>query len=169
MKLSRRHLLATGAATFLGSAVGAPFVARAQQPQWTYKYANNLPESHPMNSRAREMAAAIKRDTNGRFDLQIFPNSQLGSDTDTLSQIRSGGVEFFTLSGLILSTFVPVASINGMGFAFPDYAMVWKAMDGDLGAYVRAQIAKSNQIVALEKIWDNGFRQTTTRRMTSAV
>jgi len=161
MKLSRRHLLATGAATFLGSAVGAPFVARAQQPQWTYKYANNLPESHPMNSRAREMAAAIKRDTNGRFDLQIFPNSQLGSDTDTLSQIRSGGVEFFTLSGLILSTFVPVASINGMGFAFPDYATVWKAMDGDLGAYVRAQIAKSNQIVALEKIWDNGFRQTT--------
>jgi len=162
MKLSRRHLLATGAATFLGSAVGAPFVARAQQPQWTYKYANNLPESHPMNSRAREMAAAIKRDINGRFDLQIFPNSQLGSDTDTLSQIRSGGVEFFTLSGLILSTFVPVASINGMGFAFPDYATVWKAMDGDLGAYVRAQIAKSNQIVALEKIWDNGFRQTTT-------
>ena len=32
------------------------------------------------------------------FDLQIFPNNQLGSDTDMLSQIRSGGVEFFTLS-----------------------------------------------------------------------
>jgi TRAP-type transport system periplasmic protein len=162
MKLSRRHLLAAGATTFLGSAVGAPFVARAQQPQWTYKYANNLPESHPMNTRAREMAAAIKQGTGGRFDLQIFPNSQLGSDTDTLSQIRSGGVEFFTLSGLILSTFVPVASINGMGFAFPDYATVWKAMDGDLGAYVRAEIAKTNQILAMEKIWDNGFRQTTT-------
>jgi TRAP-type C4-dicarboxylate transport system substrate-binding protein len=37
------------------------------------------------------MAAEIKQETNGRFDLQIFPNSQLGSDTDTLSQIRSGG------------------------------------------------------------------------------
>jgi TRAP-type transport system periplasmic protein len=49
-----------------------------------------------------------------------------------------------------------------MGFAFPDYATVWKAMDGDLGAYVRAQIAKTHQILALEKIWDNGFRQTTT-------
>jgi TRAP-type C4-dicarboxylate transport system substrate-binding protein len=40
--------------------------ARAQQPQWTYKYANNLPEAHPMNVRAREMAAAIKQETNGR-------------------------------------------------------------------------------------------------------
>ena len=162
MKLSRRCLVAAGATTFLGSAVGTPFVARAQAAQFTYKYANNLPDTHPMNIRAREMAAAIKQETNGAFDLQIFPSSQLGSDTDTLAQIRSGGVEFFTLSGLILSTLVPAASINGMGFAFPAYATVWKAMDGDLGAYVRAQIAKTNQLVAMEKIWDNGFRQTTT-------
>jgi len=48
---------------------------------------------------------------------------------DTLSQLRSSGVEFFTLSGLILSTLGPAASINGMGFAFPDYETVWKAMD----------------------------------------
>ncbi len=160
MTLSRRRLLASGAAA-LGSAVAAPFVARAQAAQFSYKYANNLPDTHPMNVRAREMAAAIKQETGGAFDLQIFPSSQLGSDTDTLSQIRAGGVEFFTLSGLILSTLVPAASINGMGFAFPNYDTVWKAMDGDLGAYVRGQIAKTN-LLAMEKIWDNGFRQTTT-------
>jgi tripartite ATP-independent transporter DctP family solute receptor len=159
MKVSRRHMLAGG--SILLASVTAPRIARAQQAQWVYKYANNLPEAHPMNVRAREMAAAIKQETNGRFDLQIFPSSQLGSDTDTLSQIRSGGVEFFTLSGLILSTLVPAASINGMGFAFADYDTVWKAMDGDLGAYIRAQIAKAN-LIAMERIWDNGFRQTTT-------
>jgi TRAP-type transport system periplasmic protein len=165
MRISRRHLLAGCASTVLagatGAAIFAPFVARAQQAQWSYKYANNLPDTHPMNVRAREMAKAIKEETGGRFDLQIFPSSQLGSDTDTLSQIRSGGVEFFTLSGLILSTLVPTASINGLGFAFPSYDAVWKAMDGDLGAYVRAQVAKSG-LIAMDKIWDNGFRQTTT-------
>jgi TRAP-type C4-dicarboxylate transport system substrate-binding protein len=56
---------------------------------------------------------------------------------------------------------VPAASINGMGFAFPNYDAVWKAMDGDLGGYVRAQIGNAN-LFAMEKIWDNGFRQTTT-------
>jgi TRAP-type transport system periplasmic protein len=161
MRISRRRLLVGCASTVLAGVIGAPLMARAQQAQWSYKYANNLPDTHPMNVRAREMAAAIKEQTHGRFDLQIFPSSQLGSDTDTLSQIRSGGVEFFTLSGLILSTLVPAASINGMGFAFPSYDAVWKAMDGDLGAYVRAQIAKSG-LIAMEKIWDNGFRQTTT-------
>src|SRR6202049_674730 len=109
MGFSRRTLLKASAASAVMGSVGAPFVARAQQAQFTYKYANNLPETHPMNIRAREMAAAIKQETNGSFDLQIFPSSQLGSDTDTLSQIRSGGVEFFTLSGLILATLVPAA------------------------------------------------------------
>lgn len=158
MNVSRRTLLGASA---LGSvAVAAPWVARAQSAEFTYKYANNLPVAHPMNQRAKEMADAIKAETNGRVEIQIFPSNQLGSDTDMLSQLRSGGIEFFTLSGLILSTLVPVASINGIGFAFPDYPSVWKAMDGDLGQYVRTQIAKAN-LVAMEKIWDNGFRQTT--------
>src|SRR5665811_1279614 len=109
----------------------------------------------------RQVADTIKTETNGRFELQIFPNNQLGSDTDMLSQLRSGAIEFFTMSGLILSTLVPAASINGIGFAFPNYDTVWKAMDDELGAYVRAQIAKAN-LVAMENIWDNGFRQTTT-------
>src|SRR6202142_4262802 len=161
MGFSRRTLLKASAASAVMGSVGAPFVARAEQAEFTYKFANNLPDSHPLNLRAKEMSAAIKTETSGRVDIQIFPNNQLGADTDVLSQLRSGGVEFFTMSGLILATLVPAASINGMGFAFPDYPTVWKAMDGELGAYVRGQIAKAN-LVAMEKIWDNGFRQTTT-------
>jgi len=160
MSVSRRTLLkASAAATVIGG-IGAPLVARAAEAEFTYKYANNLPDTHPLNVRAREMSAAIKAETGGRVDIQIFPSNQLGSDTDMLSQIRSGGVEFFTLSGLILATLVPAASINGIGFAFPDYETVWKAMDGDLGAHVRGEIGKAN-LVVMDKIWDNGFRQTT--------
>src|ERR1700759_4284967 len=131
MSFSRRTLLKATAASAVLGGVGAPYVARAQAAEFTYKYANNAPESHPMTIRAREMAAAIKSETSGKFDLQVFPNNQLGSDTDMLSQLRSGGIEFFTLSGLILSTLIPIASINGIGFAFPDYDTVWKAMDGE--------------------------------------
>src|SRR3979409_546494 len=160
MSFSRRTLLKASAASAVVAGVGAPLVARAQTAEFTYKFANNLPESHPFVARAREMAAAIKTETNGRFDLQVFPNNQLGSDTDMLSQLRSGGIEFFTLSGLILATLVPAASINGLGFAFPDYDTVWKAMDGDLGAYVAGESPKAN-LVVMDKIWDNGFREPT--------
>src|SRR5665213_2275939 len=160
MRLSRRALLKASVATAALGGMGAPMVVRAQSAEFTYKYANNLPDSHPLNARAKEMAAAIKTETHGRVDLQIFPNNELGSDTDMLSQVRSGGIEFFTLSGLILSTLVPAASITGIGFAFNDYDAVWKALDGDLGGYVRKEIAKSG-LVPMERIWDNGFRQIT--------
>lgn len=156
MKLSRRTVLQGAASATLIGAAGA----RAQSAEFTYKYANNLPVTHPLNVRAKEAADRIKQETNGRVEIQIFPNNQLGADTDVLSQLRSGGVEFFTLSPLILSTLVPNASVSGIGFAFPNYDAVWKAMDGELGSYVRGQITKSN-LVVMDKIWDNGFRQIT--------
>jgi tripartite ATP-independent transporter DctP family solute receptor len=156
MTISRRTIL-TGAA---GATLLAGFGARAQTAEFTYKYANNLPVTHPLNLRAQEAADRIREETKGRVAIQIFPNNQLGSDTDMLSQVRSGGVEFFTLSPLILSTLVPNASLSGIGFAFPNYDAVWKAMDGDLGAYVRGQISKAN-LVVMDRIWDNGFRQIT--------
>jgi TRAP-type transport system periplasmic protein len=155
MRMTRRAALAGAAA------IALPMPrAFAQKAQFTLKYANNLPLAHPLNIRAKAMVDAIRADSQGRLDIQVFPNSQLGSDTDTLSQVRSGGVDFFTLSGLILSTLVPAASISGIGFAFPDYDAVWKALDGDLGAYIRAQIGKSG-LTVMDRIWDNGFRQIT--------
>lgn len=162
MTISRRTLLQGTAAA---SAIGTFSIGRshAQTAEFSYKYANNLPVAHPMNQRANEAVEKIKQATNGRVVIQIFPNNQLGSDTDMLSQVRSGGVEFFTLSPLILSTLVPNASLSGIGFAFPNYDAVWKAMDGELGAYVRGQIAKANLHV-MDKIWDNGFRQTTSSK-----
>ncbi len=157
--MKRREFLKMTAAG--AAAAGLPLrSAYAQKAEFSYKYANNLPVTHPMNIRAKEMADGIRAETKGRVDIQVFPNNQLGSDTDMLSQLRSGALEFFTLSGLILSTLVPETSITGIGFAFKDYDTVWKALDGDLGAYVRAQIAKAN-LYAMDRIWDNGFRQIT--------
>jgi TRAP-type transport system periplasmic protein len=154
---TRRSMLLGGAAASV--TVAMPWVARAA-PEFSLKYANNVPVTHPLNVRAKEAMDRIKEQTNGRVEIEIFPNNQLGSDTDMLSQLRSGAIEFFTLSGLILSTLVPVASINGIGFAWGSYDQVWPAMDGGLGAYIRAQIDKAG-LHAMEQAWDNGFRQIT--------
>ncbi len=154
--LNRRTLLAT--------ATALPLVAINRRPanaaEFSYKFANNIAATHPLNTRATVAAGKIKEATSGRVEINIFPNSTLGSDTDTLSQLRSGAVEFFTLSGLILSTLVPVAAINGIGFAFKDYDTVWKTMDGKLGTLVRGEIAKRG-LYAFANQWDNGYRQMT--------
>jgi TRAP-type transport system periplasmic protein len=160
--MQRRTLLAAGGAAL----AAAPLGARAAQ--FTYKLGNNLPVTHPLNIRLQEAAGRIRERTKGAVEIQIFPNNQLGADTDMLSQVRSGAIQMLTQSGLIFSTVVPAASINGVGFAFENYGQVWPAMDGPLGAYIRGAVAKVG-LVSFEKIWDNGFRQTTTSTRPIAV
>ena len=156
--VTRRSLMLGASAGLLA----APFInlRPAHAAEFTLKLANNQPMEHPTNVRAAEAVTAIAEESGGRVDLQVFPSNQLGADTDVLGQLRAGGVEFFLLSPVILSTLVPNASINGIGFAFPNYDAVWKAMDGELGAYARGQIEAAG-LVVMDKIWDNGFRQTT--------
>src|SRR3954468_8524517 len=158
-KLSRRDVFRATA----GFAVAAPAVFRVTRvgaADFSLKYANNSPVTHPLTIRTIEAMDAIRKETGGKVDIQVFPNNQLGGDTDMLSQLRSGAIEFFTLSPLILSTLVPGASITGIGFAWSGYDKVWPAMDGELGESVRAQIQKAG-LYAFQKQYDNGFRQIT--------
>jgi tripartite ATP-independent transporter DctP family solute receptor len=155
---SRRSLIkAAGIAGGLSALGVSPF---ARAAEFTYKLGTFAAANHPLTVRLTEAAARIEKESNGRLIVQIYPSNQLGSDGDSLSQLRSGGLEFTTLSGVVLSTLVPPAAINGVGFAFKDYDVVWKAMDGDLGKYVREQIGKTS-IIAMDKIFDNGFRPIT--------
>jgi tripartite ATP-independent transporter DctP family solute receptor len=162
IQMTRRSVLRTLSAVS-AAGVASALPVRAQTAEFQMKYGNNLPVTHPLNVRAQEAVDRILKESKGRVDIKIFPNNQLGGDTDMLSQVRSGGIDFFTPSALVIATLVPVAAINAVGFAFSDYNQVWSAMDGALGAHVRAAIAKS-RLYAFDKMWDNGFRQTTSSK-----
>ncbi|MET0209473.1 MAG: TRAP transporter substrate-binding protein [Burkholderiaceae bacterium] len=158
--LTRRNLLATGAVFGCGLCDRA---ARAQTAKAAYRFkvGTDLPETHSVNVRLREAMAAIATETQGRVAMQLFPNNQLGSDSDMMTQVRSGALEMATFPGTVMSTLVPVTAITGVGFAFSDYDKVWAAMDGAVGNHVRDAIAKAN-LVPFQAVWDNGFRQITT-------
>jgi tripartite ATP-independent transporter DctP family solute receptor len=153
--ISRRLILGTTAATL---PLPGLLRARGDAPEFEMKLGNDNPMSHPNTIRQQEAADRILNETNGRVKISVFPNNQLGGDTDMLSQLRSGALEFMTLSGLILSTFTPISSIYGIGYAWPGYKQVWAAVDGDLGGMIRTAVDKAG-LYGFDKIWDNGFRQ----------
>ena len=156
--MKRRALMGSGLGLAAGGLPGAPRAFAAQK--FTYRLGDDLPLAHPLNVELRAAAANIAARSKGRLTILLFPNNQLGGDTDMLSQIRSGAVEMLTMSGNILATMLPVESIYNMPFAFPDYDHVWAAMDGGLGDYLRGQLSTVG-FHALDKHWDNGFRQIT--------
>jgi tripartite ATP-independent transporter DctP family solute receptor len=138
-----------------------PGAAFAQAPgKFSMKIAISIPESHPTTAALKAACADILKESNGRLAIDVYPNGQLGSDTDTVSQVRSGAIDFVCTANSIWGNLVPVAAINLVAFAFADYATVWKAMDGDLGAHIRGAFDKFN-LVAVGKPFDHGFRQLT--------
>lgn len=157
--ITRRTFLRGGAAAIaLPILAAVPAIARAAE--FSFKCGHDLPATHPVHLRLQEAAQRIKTETRGRFDLQVFGNNQLGGDTDMLGQTRSGGLEMSLMPDVILGTLIPLASINGVGFAFNDDKGAHAAMDGDLGAHIRAAINKSG-LAVMDNIWENGFRQMT--------
>ncbi len=157
LEFSRRQFGTTLAATGLAASLPSVF---AQDSKIALKYGTAFPADHPGTLRIKEAAEAIRKDTGGKVDLQVYPASQLGSEPDMISQTRPGGIDFMSTAGTNLQTLVPTAGINGVAFAFKDYATVWAAMDGELGAHVRGALAKVN-LHAFEKCLDNGYRNIT--------
>jgi TRAP-type C4-dicarboxylate transport system substrate-binding protein len=132
-----------------GTAVAAALPLRyARAAEYSFKIGTNVPATHPLNVHLTKAAEQVKAETSGRFEFQLFPNNQLGADSDMLSQLRSGALECFLNSGVnVLSTIIPSAAISGVGFAFKDYPALWSAMDGKLGANLRGQITKGGFVV----------------------
>jgi tripartite ATP-independent transporter DctP family solute receptor len=155
-RISRARFVAGSAAAVASAAIASP----ARAAQWSYKYASNVAVDHPLNVRMRECWIAVNKETNGRLDVQMFPNNELGGDTAMLGQLRSGALQFFTLDGGILQSVVPVAAIQGVGFAFRDSAQAFHALDGPLGDYVRDAIRGAGMYVH-PKMFENGMRQIT--------
>jgi len=157
--LTRRRFVL--GATSLPLVAGAGGARGANKAEFVYKYGNDVPPTHPVTLRAQEAASRILEESGGRLEIRVFPNNQLGGSTDLMSQLRSGALEMFTLSGSILATLAKPTSINAVGYAFPDRARVWDALDGELGRFQRGVISKLG-LHALERVWENGFRQITT-------
>mgnify|MGYP001378653657 CR=1 FL=1 len=158
MAFNRRLFIQTAAAA---TAVSRLSISKSYAAEHKYKIAISIPPAHSIPRALQAAAADILRETNGALDIQVFAGGTLGSDTDTISQVRSGAIEFCCTAGLVWGTLVPTASLSVVAFAFPDYDAVWKAMDGDLGGHIREGFSKVG-LVPQPKIFDYGFRHITT-------
>ncbi len=157
MSLSRQNFVAGTAAAFATIGIITP----ARAAEFELKYGHDLPPEHPINVRSVEAFGRIAKATNGRVHLKSFPTSQLGSDPSMITQLRSGALESVAMPGAFLNSIVPLASIENLAYAFPNRETVFRAMDGELGKVIRDDFA-SKDLIVLEKIWENGFRDITT-------
>lgn len=137
-----------------------PGIAFAQGNKISMKLGISLAQSHPTVVGLQAACADILKETNGQLAIDVFPNSQLGSDTDMISQVRSGAIDMMSTASGVFATLIPSAAVAVTPFVFADLPTAFRAMDGDLGKHIHAGFSKVN-LVPIGKAWDHGFRQIT--------
>jgi TRAP-type transport system periplasmic protein len=158
MTSRQRFLTASGGAC----AVAAFAPRRAGAAPIVFKWGHATQADHPLAYNAVRVRDRVRARSNGRLEIRLFPNNELGGDTAMLSQVRSGALEIYSGYGGIYSVVAPLAGIEAVGFAFSSQPQALRAFDGPLGAAIRRQIDERAGVVTFERAWVNGFRQITT-------
>lgn len=121
-----------------------------------------LSEGTPACEGIAAFAETVKERTKGRVVIEVFPNSQLGSETEMLEQIQIGSIE----AGAIMCGSMQALD---MRMAIEDLPYMWKdieharaAYDGEFGEYL-AQIMADQGMTEIGYVeW--GYRHITNNK-----
>jgi tripartite ATP-independent transporter DctP family solute receptor len=160
--LSRRVFALGAGGAVLAAAMPAP-PARAAQAQELRQF-HNQPEDSALHKRLVQMWRAVETETGGKVKVRVFAENDHveGSDPKALDMLRSGELDFFTLMGGLLGDVVPVANAQSIPFSFRDHAMLYGAIDGDLGDLIHKECEAKGIYMVPRGGFENGFRQITT-------
>jgi tripartite ATP-independent transporter DctP family solute receptor len=153
MKSPVRRLLLQGGI----AATAAPWVLRyAHAAEYSFRVGSDTPPTYAMNTRIKEAIVRIRERTNKRVEMNLFPNSQLGSDM--LNQVNNGSLDFFLSPSQLVVPLVPACALPGVAYGLKDTPSAFQALDGDVGAYLRGEMEKSG-LFAVPTILQGGWRQ----------
>ncbi|MCG5241611.1 TRAP transporter substrate-binding protein [Azospirillum doebereinerae] len=149
-----KKLMLAGVASAL--ALGA---AQAQAKQ--FRSADVQPGDYPTVKAVQYMSEQLSKDTNGKYTIRVFPSSQLGSEKDTIEQVKLGALEFLRVNAGTLNTICPAMMVPIMPFIFRDTAHMRSTLDGPLGDEILAD-CEAHGMVGLA-FYDSGSRSFYTK------
>ena len=134
--ITKRQLMAGTAA--LSSGLAAPTVLRAQAS--VIRWGESLATSHPQVQMAERIAKEVKEKSGGRIDIQVFPNSQLGTGKDMIEAVSAGALQMTTDGAGQLGAFLPQVSVIEAPYLWRDAAHMAKAASTPLFAKMNTDL-----------------------------
>jgi tripartite ATP-independent transporter DctP family solute receptor len=84
------------------------------------------------------MAKKLEEKSGGRMELQVFPNGQPGSETESIEQVQRGALAMVKTSAAPLEGFIPEMALFGLPYLFRDSEHYWKVLEGEVGQELKA-------------------------------
>lgn len=126
------------------------------------KIATVLSESSPGYKSLAAFTDEVNTKSEGKINVTLFGNGQLGSQADTLDQARTGDIQMMTINPMSLNTTVPLLATLDNYFMFDNMEHAYSFFDGEGGQKIMDSFHSQNmQGLGILPI---GFRQLTNNK-----
>ncbi|MDR0576389.1 MAG: TRAP transporter substrate-binding protein [Candidatus Accumulibacter sp.] len=121
-----------------------------------FRLADNQPDGYPTVLGDQALAKYVEEKTKGAIKIEVYNNSVLGTEKDTIEQTQTGDIHFIRVGLNPLSSINPVMNALAMPFLFRDRAHMFKVLDGPVGQELMESLQQQH---LLGLCWfDAGFR-----------
>ncbi len=139
MKFNSRPLLSLIAAATLCLVTG-------QASARDFRSADVHAKDFPTNMAVKFMGEQLNKATGGKDKVKVFSDSSLGSEKDTVEQVKIGAIDMVRVSTASFHGIVPESLIPSLPFIFRDLAHFRKTMYGPEGDKILAAFEKTGFI-----------------------
>ncbi|MES1979069.1 MAG: TRAP transporter substrate-binding protein [Pseudomonadota bacterium] len=113
-------------------------------------------DDYPTVSAVRHMSEVLAKQSGGRYTIKVFNKSALGSEKETLDQVKIGALEMNRVNISSLNSLCPKSLVPTMPFLFNSIPHMRRVLDGPVGEEV-LKGCESQGLVGLA-FYDSGAR-----------
>jgi tripartite ATP-independent transporter DctP family solute receptor len=114
------------------------------------------PDGYPTVEAVKFMGERLKVLTNGKHSIKVFNKGALGSERETIDQVKIGALELNRINISALNALCPKSLVPTMPFLFKSIAHMRKTLDGPVGEEI-LKGCESEGLVGLA-FYDSGAR-----------
>jgi tripartite ATP-independent transporter DctP family solute receptor len=153
----RRQLIALAAGLVLSAAITA-------QAQTVLKAADVHPNGYSTVVATLNLGKKFETATNGKYKMQMYPNSVLGDEKSMIEQTQIGAINILRTSLGPVGAVVPEVNVFNLPFVFRNEAHMRAVIDGPIGQEILDKVSASPaRLVALAWM-DGGSRSLYTKK-----
>lgn len=127
-------------------AIAALAVATSASMARTFRSAEVHSKDFPTNQAVMHMSEELSKATGGKDSIKIFGDSALGSEKDTVEQVKIGALDMVRVNTAAFNGIVPESMVPALPFLFRDIEHFRKTMYGPQGDKILAAFEKAGFI-----------------------
>jgi tripartite ATP-independent transporter DctP family solute receptor len=155
---SRRASLAAALLATLAAAWSAAPAAQARD----FRSADIHPTDYPTVEAVRYIGKLLAERSGGKLGVKVFPNGALGSEKDTIEQLKIGGLDMMRINVAPLNNIVPETIVPALPFIFRSEDHMHAVLDGPVGDEILGAMEKQGMVGLA--FYDSGARSIYTAR-----